>query len=131
MGLSALCPGQTMRKVLLLVAKAPRYLHCCCCCCCCCCSALMLLHEHFSACEHQYSSLSLYRLLWVPTNLSLQQILLTQRDHCSQSAVIGYQWLCPYIEVVLTSSVLTKTVYCISDAMFAICSLVCFHVTSG
>ena len=42
----------------------------------------------------------------------LHQLVLTQNDHCSQNAVIGYQRRGPYIKIVLTSSVLTTRVYC-------------------
>ena len=42
----------------------------------------------------------------------LHEIVLTQRDHCSQNAVVGYQCRCPYDDIVLASSVLTKRVYC-------------------
>ena len=39
--------------------------------------------------------------------MSLHQIVLTQKDHCSQNAVLGSQLPCPYSKSVLISSVLT------------------------
>ena len=59
----------------------------------------------------------------MPTALDIKrlvhQIVLTQRDHCSQDAVIGYQWRCPHVKIVLTTSVLTKGVYCTCSVMYA------------
>ena len=58
------------------------------------------------------SNFSLKRLLWVPRQMSLQGIVLAQRDHCSQNAVIGSQSHCPYIKNVLALDILTKKSYC-------------------
>ena len=45
-------------------------------------------------------------------NLSLHHTVLTQRDLCSQNAVIGHQWRGLYIKIVLTSCVLTTRGWC-------------------
>ena len=49
--------------------------------------------------------------------ISDHQILLTQKYHCSQTAVLGPQLQCPYIENVSILSVLTLRGYCTSDEM--------------
>ena len=56
--------------------------------------------------------------------LCLHRVVLTRRDHHSQNAKVGYQWRCPYIEIVLTLSVLTKRVYCIGSALTS-CLQIC------
>ena len=55
-----------------------------------------------------YSDFFLPRVLWFPGDVSFYQIVLTQGYHCSQNAVIGFHLNCPYIKIVLTTSVLTK-----------------------
>ena len=47
-------------------------------------------------------------------------IRLAQRDHCSQNAVVGHLWRCPYINIALTLSVLTRRVYCTSVLTLAL-----------
>ena len=49
--------------------------------------------------------------LFVTTALFCPFIVLTQSDHCSLNAVIGYQCRGPYIKIVLTSSVFTTRFY--------------------
>ena len=67
------------------------------------------------------SKLPLSRLLCTPRSLSLHQTVLTQRDHCSRNAVIVYQQRRPCIKVILTLSVLTKRVHCMSFLMHLSC----------
>ena len=45
-----------------------------------------------------YSGSSLSRLLWLPSKLSLHQVVLTERCHSSQNTEIGPQLQCPYSE---------------------------------
>ena len=54
------------------------------------------------------AGLQVWRLLWVAKTLPLHHMVLTQRHYCSQNSVIGSQLHCPYMENVLTSSVVTN-----------------------
>ena len=49
--------------------------------------------------------------------MSLHQIVFTQKDHCSQNAVLGSQFHCPYIKNVLIASVLISRGYCTASGI--------------
>ena len=42
----------------------------------------------------------------------MYRVIYTQKGYCSQNAVTSNQECCPYVENVITSSVLTKRSYC-------------------
>ena len=63
--------------------------------------------------REKYHDFSLQQLLLFASKVSLQ-IFLTQRHHCSQNAVIGFQLCRPYIKNGLTTNVFTQRNYCIA-----------------
>ena len=55
------------------------------------------------------------RLHWFLRQLSLHQMILTQRHHCSQNAAVGSQLPCSYIHIVNVLKVSIYKIYCHHD----------------